>query len=175
MRKVIGKARQGEDELVSYIESAPETEGWRVINTYFHDAEDRIDDTTFVSFTIVNISKDIAEGRLGKRRSAADVEIWEDNDPMFSRINCYGEGVTVEPKIPFGKREWIADPKPRKSTEQRRDDSDNITVEPPTNPMPRQRKITFCGLQWYEELPIPQVGRRIVHSNGLIFDEVVVN
>lgn len=180
VRTVIGKARQGEDELVAYLEDQPEMENKRVIDVYFHDAEDRIDDITFVELTIVDVSKDIEAGRLNKKRGAADIELWVDALPIFARVNHYGEGVTAtEPKKPFAKREWTNDRSTNKRKEQQ-GKCDNTPSAPmpkldiPT-PMPRYRRITFCGLMWWEEMPTPQEGRRIVCSNGLIFDELDID
>lgn len=187
VKTVIGKARQGEDELVAYLKAQPEMENKRVIDTYFHDAEDRIDDITFVELTIVDVTKDIEAGRLGKKRSAADIEVWTDALPIFARVNHYGESVTAtEPKKPFGKREWVIDRSINKCEEQqnKRDNTPSAPIpqlnilmsqlDKPT-PIPRYRPIMFCGLMWWEEMPTPQEGRRIVCSNGLIFDELDVD
>lgn len=170
--RLIAKLRNNEDEAVAYIEDSPEMENKRVINMHFHDAEDRIDDITFVDITIANVTKDIEEGRLNKKRSAADVEIWADNVPMFSRVKHYSEdAMPEEPKIPFDERKWVKD-NGWKSSPSKKQQCCNDNAQSAPSLMPRQRKIMSLGITWFENLPVPQAGHRIVQSNGLIFDEL---
>lgn len=171
LKKIIGKLRNSEDEAVAYIEDSPVMKNRRVLNLYFHDVKDRIDDITFVEFIFANITKDIEEGNLGKRRSVADTEIWEDAIPMFLRIKHYGEDATsTSPKIPFDVCEWIIK-EPITPNEEEQHSRDTTT---PLSTLPRQREIISNGLRWFENLPVPQEGRRIVCSNCLIFDELII-
>lgn len=108
LNELIGKLRSSEDEAVDFIEDCAEMENKRVIDVYFHDALERIDDITFVDLTITNVAREIENGKLGRKRSASDVELYQNYTPLFSEVKHYGENAEpTNPIIPFDTRSWI--------------------------------------------------------------------
>lgn len=178
--------------LCEYIEGLPQMQGYRLMKEPQVHSPDptETEDSPFIRFTILNIRDDIATGKVSPKRNIGDMGYFYGETEEHLEANTFwgldeklflGNGWDCGFETPSGffadteveQYDPVYDLTPSEDTEQRCYRDNAPSAPPPSNePMPRQRKITSLGLAWFENLPIPQAGRRIVQSNGLIFDEV---